>query len=41
MLEMAMNPMGVATFNNYKNLPEEYAKYLPSENQLLQQLTIN
>ncbi|GHT42745.1 hypothetical protein AGMMS49965_14920 [Bacteroidia bacterium] len=31
MLELAKDPMGVATFNKYRDLPDEYAKYLPSE----------
>jgi predicted nuclease of restriction endonuclease-like (RecB) superfamily len=31
MLEQAKDPMGVATYNHYHKLPEEYAKYLPSE----------
>ena len=34
MLELAKDPMGVATFNRYSQLPEEYAKYLPSEEEL-------
>lgn len=32
-------PMGVATFNQYKNLPEIYAKYLPSEEEIIKRLT--
>ena len=33
-LELAKDPMGVATYNRYSQLPEEYAKYLPSEEEL-------
>ena len=32
-LEMANNPMGIATYN-YKELPKEISKFLPSESQL-------
>lgn len=32
-LEMANNPMGIATYN-YKQLPKEIAKFLPSEIEL-------
>jgi predicted nuclease of restriction endonuclease-like (RecB) superfamily len=38
MLEQAKNPVGVATFNKYENLPEEYAKYLPSEEEIIKRL---
>jgi hypothetical protein len=31
MLELAKDPMGVATYNKYGDLLAEYAKYLPSE----------
>jgi len=34
MLELAKDPMGVATYNRYDQLPEEFAKYLPSEEEL-------
>ena len=34
MLELAKDPMGVATYNRYSQLPAEYAKYLPSEEEL-------
>ncbi|MCL2065491.1 MAG: PDDEXK nuclease domain-containing protein, partial [Candidatus Cloacimonetes bacterium] len=34
MLELTKDPMGVATYNRYDKLPEEYAKYLPSELEL-------
>jgi predicted GTPase len=39
MLEQAKDPMGVATYNNYSKLPEEYAKYLPSEEELEKRLS--
>ncbi|MDR1022382.1 MAG: PDDEXK nuclease domain-containing protein [Prevotellaceae bacterium] len=39
MLELAKDPMGVATYNNYSKLPEEYAKYLPSEEELEKRLS--
>lgn len=38
MLDQAKNPIGVATFNRYQNLPEEYAKYLPSEEDIIKRL---
>ena len=31
-------PMGVATYNQYKNLPENIAKYLPSEEEIIKRL---
>jgi len=34
MLELTKDPMGVATYNRYSQLPAEYAKYLPSEKEL-------
>ena len=34
MLELAKDPMGVATYNRYSLLPKEFAKYLPSEEEL-------
>jgi len=34
MLELTKDPMGVATYNRYSQLPEEFAKYLPSEEAL-------
>lgn len=37
-LEMATNPMGVATYS-YSQLPEEVAKYLPNEQELNNSLT--
>ncbi|GHT12025.1 hypothetical protein FACS189426_14770 [Bacteroidia bacterium] len=39
MLELAKDPMGVATFNKYRDLPAEYAKYLPSEAEIGKRLT--
>jgi len=38
MLEQAKDPMGVATYNNHRSLPEEYAKYLPSETEISKRL---
>jgi predicted nuclease of restriction endonuclease-like (RecB) superfamily len=38
-LEQAKDPMGVATYNNYSKLPEEYARYLPSEAELEKRLS--
>ena len=38
MLENSQNPIGIATYNKYKNLPEEYAKYLPSEDEIIKRL---
>jgi hypothetical protein len=32
--------MGVATYNRYSQLPEEFAKYLPSEEELDKRLNI-
>jgi predicted nuclease of restriction endonuclease-like (RecB) superfamily len=32
-------PMGVATFNQYKNLPTIYAKYLPNEEEIIKRLS--
>jgi len=40
MLELAKDPMGVATYNRYSQLPEEFAKYLPSENELYKRLNV-
>ena len=39
MLEIAKDPMGVATYNRYSQLPEEYAKCLPSEKELEKRLS--
>jgi len=30
--------MSVATYNQYKNLPENIAKYLPSEEEIIKRL---
>lgn len=38
MLEQAKDPVGVATFNKYENLPAEYAKYLPNEEEIIKRL---
>ncbi|MDR3218200.1 MAG: PDDEXK nuclease domain-containing protein [Dysgonamonadaceae bacterium] len=38
MLELAKDPMGVATYNKYSKLPEEYAQYLPSEEDIMKRL---
>lgn len=35
MLEQAKTPVWVATFNNYKDIPSEYAQYLPSEEDIV------
>ena len=40
MLELAKDPMGVATYNRYSQLPEEFAKYLPSEEDLDKRLNL-
>jgi hypothetical protein len=40
MLEQSKDPMGVATYNRYSQLPEEYAKYLPSEEEITKRLSI-
>ncbi len=32
------DPLGVATFNRYEELPIEYAKYLPSEEEIIKRL---
>lgn len=39
MLEQAKDPIGVATYNKYENLPKEYAKYLPSEEEIIKRLS--
>lgn len=38
MLAQSQDPVGVATFNRYEELPEEYAKYLPSEEEIINRL---
>ncbi len=38
MLSSIQNPLGVATFNRYEELPEKYAKYLPSEQEIIKRL---
>ncbi len=38
MLNENKQPLGVATYNQYKNLPEEVAKYLPSEEEIIKRL---
>jgi predicted nuclease of restriction endonuclease-like (RecB) superfamily len=38
MLEQTKTPVGVATYNNYKDLPSEYAQYLPNEDEILKRL---
>jgi len=40
MLELAKDPMGVATYNRYSKLPKEFAKYLPSEEDLDKRLNL-
>lgn len=39
MLEQAKDPIGVATYNKYENLPKEYAKHLPSEEAIIKRLS--
>ena len=39
MLELAKDPMGVATYNRYNKLPEEYAKYMPSESEITKRIS--
>ena len=39
MLEQARDPMGVATYNRYSELPEEYAKFLPNETEIVKRLS--
>ncbi|MBN1969079.1 MAG: DUF1016 family protein [Candidatus Delongbacteria bacterium] len=38
MLESTKNPIGIATYNHYESLPEEYAKYLPNEEKIIKRL---
>jgi predicted nuclease of restriction endonuclease-like (RecB) superfamily len=38
MLSSNQDPLGVATFNRYEELPLEYAKYLPSEEEIIKRL---
>jgi predicted nuclease of restriction endonuclease-like (RecB) superfamily len=38
MLSNLQDPLGVATFNRYEELPEKYAKYLPSEKDIIKRL---
>ena len=38
MLEESKQPMWVATYNQYKNLPKDIAKYLPSEEEIIKRL---
>jgi len=38
MLANSIDPMGVATVNRYQELPEEFAKYLPSEEDIIKRL---
>lgn len=38
MLAEAKQPIGVATYNQYKNIPENIAKYLPNEEQIIRRL---
>ena len=39
MLSNNKSPLAVATFNRYHELPEEYAKYLPSEEEIIRRLS--
>ena len=38
MLTNNQDPLGIATFNKYEELPESYAKYLPSEEEIIKRL---
>lgn len=38
MLSSSQDPLGVATFNRHEELPIEYAKYLPSEEEIIKRL---
>jgi predicted nuclease of restriction endonuclease-like (RecB) superfamily len=38
MLEQVSQPLGVATYNRYDELPKQYAKYLPSEEKIIRRL---
>ena len=38
MLSNNQDPLGIATFNRYQELPEKYAKYLPSEEEIIKRL---
>ena len=38
MLSNSHDPLGVATFNRYEELPSNYAKYLPSEAEIIKRL---
>lgn len=38
MLEGSKYPLGVATYNQYENLPKDIAKYLPSEKDIIKRL---
>jgi len=38
MLSNNQDPLGIATFNRYEELPEKYAKYLPSEQEIIKRL---
>ena len=38
MLSNNQDPLGVATFNRHEELPEKYAKYLPSEEEIIKRL---
>ena len=39
MLGKSTDPLGVATYNKYDDLPQEYAKYLPNEQEIIKRLT--
>lgn len=38
MLEQTKTPVWVATYNNYSDLPSEYAQYLPNEEEIIKRL---
>ena len=39
MLAQVNQPLGVATYNKYKDLPAEFAKYLPNETEIIKRLS--
>jgi len=39
LLNEIKQPMGVATYNQYKNIPADYARYLPSEEEIIKRLS--
>ncbi len=39
LLSESKQPIGVATFNQYKQLPDNIAKFLPSEEEIIKRLS--